>query len=651
MIYPRMKRFFHTLKFQIGAALLSLIGLFFYFSMHTYGMLGEQRAHGALLKLASELQVTAQHMAMQAMNYKDNAPTDQASYSRDLQLYYQDLMVNTQQFGSVCQAFSSGNFSNKITFPHKSMMPTLSDETMDAAHALEEYWNSYLQKLREQLGAQDMPRLALAAEHIVDHNIQLTEKTQGLLESLDKDIQNREDQMNIMVRISFVVAIVLSGGIMLWFYLQVLKPLGNSVRGFRKVSTGDFGHRIKVSADNEIGWMAQTFNQLAGRLDTLFRLTTHLQEGSDLDETLHFVSKAFPELLPLDWVGVLFLSSDEQIQLEKAYSDGQPENLGILRFPLRDTILAQCLKSGEPIHIPDVKEVSLLNPSYRFLHLLADRDRRDAIFLPVTTQSPIPGVLVFAVRQAHSYKREHLELLSNLALVITLSFGRTLKLAEHARLAAIGQFASGIAHEIRTPLATVSMALDYFRTADLSESANKRAQLASSEMARMNRLLEDMLLYAKPLRLKNEPLQLDRMLENIVDNPGQKAADRKINLALHLPQNLPLINGDRDRLIQIFLNLINNAIEASPDNSTVDISLRIQDPGDIIQIKVHNEGEAIPEKNLEHLFEPFYTTKVTGTGLGLAIVRRLVEAHGGSIAVSSDADSGTEFEVRLPGSS
>jgi len=179
-------------------------------------------------------------------------------------------------------------------------------------------------------------------------------------------------------------------------------------------------------------------------------------------------------------VGALFVSDDGMIQLERAYSDGKPEQLGILRFPRANTLLQECLDSGEPLHIPDIQEVATLNSSYRFLKVLAERNRRDAIFLPVTTHSPIPGVLVFATRQAHAYQHEHLELLSNLATVITLSFGRTLKLAEHARLAAIGQFATGIAHEIRTPLATVNMALEYFAGRDLPAAAQKRLGLAQA---------------------------------------------------------------------------------------------------------------------------------------------------------------------------
>ncbi len=638
-----------TLKFQIGIALTSLIAVFIYFSMHTMSMLEEQRSHGSLLRLAGELQVTIQHMAMQAINYRDNVPYDELSYSRDLKLYYQDLMDNTRQFGSVCQAFASGSFSEQQMPGQLSMKPILSDTTMDAAFALEVYWNSYLEQLKQQLGTSDMPKLAFAAEYIVNSNIELSNKTESLLTALDSDIQHRTEETSNIIRISFALAIMLSGGIMLWFYLQVLRPLDRSVRGFQAVANGNFGYQVEATGDNEIGWLTQSFNQLSARIGTLFKLTTRLQEGSDLNQTLQFVSRTFSELLPLDWVGVLFVINDNQMQLEGAYSDGQQEDLGMLRFTLSDTLLEQCLISDKPLHIPDIKEVALLNPGYRFLHVLVDRNRRDAIFLPMTSQSPIPVVLVFACRRPHAYQREHMELLSRMALVISLSFGRTIKLAEHARLAAIGEFASGIAHEIRTPLATVSMALDYFRTAGLSEGAEKRIHLATKEIVRINRLLEEMLLYAKPISLNLEKLELQTLLDNVVTSQQPTAAVKSVNIHLYCSTDLPSANADQDRLMQIFINLIRNAIDAATSGSEVTISATTASGNpNIIQISVHNLGQVIKQDQLEKIFEPFFTTKATGTGLGLPIVRRLVVAHGGHINVSSTDQEGTCFSVQLP---
>jgi len=640
-------KFTHTLKFQIGIALLALIALFSFFSMHTLKILDEQRTQGALLRLAGELQATAQHMAMQAMNYEKNSPQDSTTYTRELRLYYQDLMNNTGQFGDICAAFSSGDFQQQLD-NYESMDPVLSDNTLEAAFELEDYWKKLLLALDKVLGPEETPHLADAARLIVDRNPVLLMKTRNLLKALDEDIQQRTQQTSTIIRISFAIALIIAIGIMLWFYRRVLRPLSSSVEGFRQASAGNFSYQVPVSSDDEIGFLALSFNQLSSRLNTIFELTARLQEGSDLNETLEFVSRTFPELLPLDWVGILFVSTDGHIQLERAFSDGIPDELGILRFPLKNTLLEKCLNSGKPLHIPDIQNVSLQNASYRFLQVLAERQRQDAIFLPVTSQSPIPGVLVFATRQAHAYRPEHTQLLSNLATVITLSFSRTLKLAEHARLAAIGQFVSNIAHEIRSPLATVSMALDYFENTKLPHAANKRLQLAEQEMARINRLLADILLYARPLVLNTQSTDICPILEKAITSQKPLADKHRVHLHLSCPGDTLPMHADPDRLLQIFLNLLRNAIEAATRGSRITIEITSENANKVVQIAIHNQGGFISPGNMERLFEPFFTTKANGTGLGLAIVRRLVQAHGGSIVATSEQNNGTTFVVRIP---
>jgi signal transduction histidine kinase/HAMP domain-containing protein len=639
-------RFTRSLKLQIGLALLALVGLFSFFSLHTLKILDEQRTQGALLRLAGELQTTAQQMAIQAMNYRKNAPTNSAAYRRDLQFYYQDLMHNTSRFDDICKAFSSGDFQRQLEI-HEPMNPVLGKATLAAAYELEEYWKEFLANLEQVLGEKKMPQLAAAATLIIKNNTTLVEKTRNLLKALDEDIHHRTRETNIVIRASLSVALIIAAGIMLWFYLRVLRPLGRTLQGFREVSTGNFAYRLPTETDNEIGLLAHAFNRFNARLDTLFRLTSRLQEGSDLAETLEFVSRTFPGLLPLDWVGALFVSDDGMIQLERAFGDGRPEPLGILRFPLSNTLLQQCLESDRPLHIPDVQEVASINSSYRFLRLLAERERRDAIFLPVTTHSPMPGVLVFATRRAHAYHPEHLELLSNLATVITLSFGRTLRLAEHARLAAIGQFSSGIAHEIRTPLATVGMALDYFSGRPLAEPERKRLELARKELGRIERLLSEVLLYARPLKLRLERLTLCKLLEQVRETLSEEASRKGNGIRLRCGQDTEL-TGDADRLTQILLNLTRNALEAAPPGTPVTLEAESVEGGRLMEIRVHNRGEPIPREQREKIFEPFYTTRPRGTGLGLAIVRRLVEAHGGNVTVTSTSPEVTSFLVRLP---
>jgi len=524
----------------------------------------------------------------------------------------------------------------------------LSPQSKALADELATLWRSYLQEAMDRLGPdQEQPRLEWAAEHIVAEIPRLEQVAIKLSATLQTDTIERSQRTDYINRVVLTIAIVLALSILGWFYHKVLRPLNRTVQGFNEVAAGNFDYRVPVTEDNELGTLVNAFNLLTIRLDTLFQLITRLQQGSNLDETVGFVAETCPRLLPLDWVGVLFQAGPDHMRLESAYSDGRAEPPRGQRFPFNDTLLEECLNTGQLLHIADINALAHSTPEYRFLGFLGERQRREAIFLPLTEQSPLPGVLVFATRQQHAYSADHKTLLSNIGLLMTLSFGRTLKLAEHQRLAAIGQFASSITHELRNPLATIRLALEYVHKEPLSEGSGKRLAIADDEIARMTRLLEDMLLYAKPLQLQLATIDLTALLQDIIAQHQDMAANKGVEVHLDTPGSTVLVSADKDRLRQLFINLLRNAIEAAPSGSVVDCQVSAHD--DQVQaVRIHNQGEPIALENQARLFEPFFTTKAGGSGLGLAIARRMAEAHGGEIEVHSDPGEGTNFEVKLP---
>ena len=354
-----------------------------------------------------------------------------------------------------------------------------------------------------------------------------------------------------------------------------------------------------------------------------------------------------PKLVPLDWVGILFVSTDNMAQLERAYCDGAPDNHRLERFAIDGTPLGTCLMGNKPTRIHDLPGLAASDKRFRLLRLLSNLGMRDSIFMPVTNRSPIPGVLVFATRSANTYTTEHIELLTNLSLLVTLSFARTIKLTEHARLAAIGQFASGIAHELRSPLTTLNMALEYFQSSDLPVPAKKRADLAANETKRMTRLLDDMLLYAKPLQLDVAQIDLVLFLRSLIAERDDVLQAKALTIDWSIAAT-PKVTVDPDRLKQVVINLLLNAIDASPAGSRLGIYVDHHIDTNAATFSIRNQGEAIRPEDLERLFEPFFTTKAHGTGLGLGIVRRIVDLHGGDVGIVSDLHDGTTVTVTLP---
>ncbi|MDJ0701901.1 MAG: PAS domain S-box protein [Leptolyngbyaceae cyanobacterium MO_188.B28] len=217
-----------------------------------------------------------------------------------------------------------------------------------------------------------------------------------------------------------------------------------------------------------------------------------------------------------------------------------------------------------------------------------------------------------------------------------------------ARLAEIGELAAMIVHEVRSPLTTVVMGLNSFKRMDLPERAKIRLGLALEESERLQRLLNEILLYAKNQALELTDLDLNEFITDLLDAVQETPTTRDRQIKFVPSPSPTRVQGDRDKLKQVFINLVSNACEAVGPGE--EILWRIDQRADEKQVwvQVHNGGEPIPPEVLPKLTTPFFTTKSTGNGLGLAITKRIVESHGGELTIESAAAMGTTVTVSLP---
>jgi PAS domain S-box-containing protein len=217
-----------------------------------------------------------------------------------------------------------------------------------------------------------------------------------------------------------------------------------------------------------------------------------------------------------------------------------------------------------------------------------------------------------------------------------------------ASLAEVGELAAMIVHELRNPLTTVLMGLNAFKKIPLPKPAKERLALSLDEAERIRNLLSEILLYAKPQSLQFADLELNEFITEIL-GPIRMMPSAMNKRIIFIPASTSVyVMGDKDKLKQIFINLIDNACEAVKEGETITWSLDSEVIPQWVDIQIHNGGELIPPEILSKLIRPFYTTKSSGTGLGLAIVKRLVEAHGGKLSITSSALEGTIASVRLP---
>lgn len=218
------------------------------------------------------------------------------------------------------------------------------------------------------------------------------------------------------------------------------------------------------------------------------------------------------------------------------------------------------------------------------------------------------------------------------------------------RLAAVGTLAAGVAHEIRNPLTAVKLLVQSMRIKGPGASSAESLRVVEEEVVRMEDTIQQLLDFArppKPRRLRANVSELVERAVNLVRGRGQESS---ISFELDLPTTCEL-TCDPEQLHQVFVNLLLNGIDAMPKGGILGVQLYTEngDPREVVVV-VEDEGTGISPQVMEHVFEPFVTTKARGTGLGLAITRRLVEEHGGTVVAENRSPRGARFIVRLPDS-
>ncbi len=219
------------------------------------------------------------------------------------------------------------------------------------------------------------------------------------------------------------------------------------------------------------------------------------------------------------------------------------------------------------------------------------------------------------------------------------------RLISEEKLAAVGRLASGVAHEIRNPVAMISSSL---ATANYPETqAGEREEMfaiAARESKRLEALTADFLTYARPSPLRRAPVLINDLLSYIAAVTGVHSASRGITIVSELESDL-CFDLDAPQIEGALLNLVMNATDATPNSGIVKLNASLGE--NILSIQVENSGPAIPEAYLPQIFEPFFTTKPAGTGLGLAIARSAAIAHGGDLLLSQNQDGCVTFTLTL----
>ena len=228
-------------------------------------------------------------------------------------------------------------------------------------------------------------------------------------------------------------------------------------------------------------------------------------------------------------------------------------------------------------------------------------------------------------------------------------------------LAAAGRMAVGLAHEIRNPLGAIRGAVQLLaREVAPGSRFGEYTQVLIQEVDRVNRIIEQLLDLARPVQLRTAPLNLHQLLERVALLAAEGAQAQGVTIVRRYDPSLPPILGDEDRLVQVFHNLVRNALDAMKGGGRLTLTTRISlspvfakmDLGagqrSMVEVQVTDEGTGIPARVQAKVFDPFFTTKERGLGLGLALCHRILEEHKGAVRIDSVEGRGTTVTCFLP---
>jgi len=223
------------------------------------------------------------------------------------------------------------------------------------------------------------------------------------------------------------------------------------------------------------------------------------------------------------------------------------------------------------------------------------------------------------------------------------------------RLAAVGEMAAVIAHEVKNPLAGIEVMAGLLRR-KIPDAPDAQVVLTDiiKEAKMANSIVQEVLDFVRPIRLQVEHTTVADAVQGAIQLADTKARRGDVHVSVAIPEGLPQIQADQHQLTQVFTNLLMNAYEAMGGSGHVSITasrLRLEDgsdPHEAVLVQVADDGPGIPPDVAEKVFDPFFTTKPQGSGLGLAIVRKIVDAHDGRIDMRTAVGQGTTIRVTLP---
>jgi PAS domain S-box-containing protein len=439
---------------------------------------------------------------------------------------------------------------------------------------------------------------------------------------LDKELRHIATLTGSGILIALVVLILLS---VREFNRLVARPIQALGAEMARVQAGDLGARAGIKRDDEIGWLAGSFNKMAadlqGHVDEIEQQRRVENETRDYLANILDNSADMICTTALDGSIVEFNAAAERV-LGYRREEVVGGNSSIFYTDLEARqALYNLVLGGRPVQNTETR--------------LRCKDGR--LIDAELTISPLrdnAGALIGAVCIGRD---------------VTQAKSLRQQLIQAEKMSTVGQVSAWIAHQIRNSLGRILLNASALRPdQDTTASRQQAHRDLTNTIAEMDRIVSDLLDYSRTLSLHPTRINLNSALGDLLASLSASGVNGHHNIERAFDPELPPIQIDVFKMEQALGNVLKNAIQAMPDRGTLRVETR-RGPGERqVTVAIRDSGPGIPPENLRQVFRPFFTTKPGGTGLGLAIASRIVEAHGGSVSVESAAGRGTTFTFVLP---
>lgn len=393
---------------------------------------------------------------------------------------------------------------------------------------------------------------------------------------------------------------------------------------------------------------AQSTDVQVARLEMMLEISRALNSTLDLNVLLQSITEVATELTDTEAASILLLDKKTGELYFEATSDEKRAVIERVVVPLEGSIAGWIARNGEPLVIDDIQKDGR---HYGEIDKILEFKTRSILGVPLKFKQEIIGVVeVINKRHDAGFTGDDVYTLNTLASQAAIAI-------ENARLFAQSDQLADMIHELRTPISSVIGFIQLMQLKPEITPDEVRDGLDNiyREATRLSQMINDFLdlsqLETGRTRLEITKVNLEELLQEVVDLFYPQAQDRKITLTLNIEPNLPEIMGDANRLKQVLVNLIDNAIKYSESGGLVTIMVSFNEVR--VQVSVQDTGLGIAQDELEAVFDKFYRvpsheSTAKGSGLGLAIAKKIIEAHKGDIWVESEIGSGSTFTFSLP---